>query len=65
MKVAISNGHEEADFIVKMYRGHSNKLVVINSDINICNEISKKNASRYQNRWKGVSYIHTGVRKTV
>ena len=43
MKVAISNGHEEADFIVKMYRGHSNKLVVINSDINICNEISKKN----------------------
>ena len=43
MKVAISNGHEEADYIIKMYSGHHNKIVVINSDLGICNELSKKN----------------------
>ena len=43
MKVAISNGHEEADYIIKIFKNHHNKLVVINDDFKICNELSKKN----------------------
>ena len=43
MRVAISNGHEEADYIIKMYKNRRNKIVVINDDFNICNELSKKN----------------------
>ena len=43
MRVAISNGHEEADYIIKMYKNHKNKIVVINDDLNISNELSKKN----------------------
>ena len=44
MRVAISNGHEEADYIIKMYKNHKNKIVVINDDLNISNELSKKNS---------------------
>lgn len=43
MKVVIANGHEESDYIIKMYKSHKNKLVVINDNYNICDELSKKN----------------------
>lgn len=43
MKIVISNGKQDADYIVSMYKENKNKVIVINDDEEICKYISKKN----------------------
>ena len=43
MKIVICDGHHEADYIVKMFKGKHNKLVVINSNRDFCNYLAKAN----------------------
>lgn len=41
MKIVIANGKHEADFVINMFKGANNELVVINSDKNFADYIVK------------------------
>ncbi|MFA5480858.1 MAG: NAD-binding protein [Bacilli bacterium] len=43
MKIIIANGKHEADFIIKMFKGQNKEVIVINSDRNYADYISKNN----------------------
>ena len=43
MKIVIINGGHEADYIVKHFKNHRNKLIIINDDNHICEYISANN----------------------
>ncbi|NCA96980.1 MAG: TrkA family potassium uptake protein [Bacteroidia bacterium] len=43
MKIVIANGKHEADFVINMFKGQNNELVVINSDKNFADYIVRSN----------------------
>ena len=43
MKIAITGGHSEAEFIISMFSKEKHDLVIINDDLDIANKISQDN----------------------
>ena len=43
MKIAITGGHSEAEFIISMFKKEKNELVVINDDVDFAKKISENN----------------------
>lgn len=43
MKIVIADGNHAADYIIKSFRKHTNKLIVINSDKKTANYLTKAN----------------------
>ena len=43
MKIVIVEGRHEADYVISMFKSSKNKLIVINSDEEVCKYLSKKN----------------------
>ena len=43
MKVLITGGQNEADFIIKMFKEAKHQLIVVNSDQKYCQYLSKEN----------------------
>ncbi len=43
MKIVICDGHHEADYIIKMFKGNQNQLIIINSDKDFCKYLAKTN----------------------
>ena len=41
MKIVICDGHNEADYIIKMFKSRENTLIVINSDRDYGNYLAK------------------------
>ncbi|MGN1227361.1 MAG: NAD-binding protein [Christensenellales bacterium] len=43
MKITITGGHSEADFIISMFKKEKHHLVVINDDLDFAKKISESN----------------------
>lgn len=43
MKIVICDGHHEADYIIKMFKGKQNQLIIINCDKEFCKYLAKTN----------------------
>ena len=43
MRIVIADGNQEADYIINLFQNKKNHLHVINSNVEICKELSKKN----------------------
>ena len=43
MRIVVADGRQEADYIINLFNTKKNQLHVINSDVEICKELSKKN----------------------
>lgn len=43
MKIVIADGKHEADYIIKLFKNRNNKIIVINSDKDVCTYLSMQN----------------------
>ena len=61
MKVLITGGRNEADFVIKMFKEEKNQIIVVNGDKDFCKYLSKENAKHVnykKQKQEGIDQIY-------